>query len=150
MAADDSNSDTVLAEIPSSRFDIEPKARSVRTFMFAVATDSGPRLLAYSVGNLLVGRLPDNHLALNHGSVSRRHAKISVTQRGVVIEDMGSQNGTTVNGKAVKEETPVRPGDVLRIGYVPIFYFGFVQSDRPPAVEFVEGCLSVNPSAPPM
>jgi len=150
MNSEDSNSNTVLSEIPSSRFDVEPRARSVRTFMFAVATDSGPRLLAYCVGNLLIGRLPDNHLALNHGSVSRRHARISVTQKGVMVEDMGSQNGSTVNGKPVKGETPIRPGDVLRIGYVPLFYFGFVSSDKPPTVEIVEGCLSVNPSAPPI
>src|SRR5690606_3293879 len=72
-------------------------AQAVRTFLFALSTDSGPKLLAFRMSNLLIGRLPDNHLALNHGSVSRRHARISVTNRGVTVEDMGSQNGTTVN-----------------------------------------------------
>ena len=123
-------------------------ARAVRTFLFALSTDDGPKLLAFQAGNLLIGRLPDNHLALNHSSVSRRHARISVTQKGVVIEDMGSQNGTTVNGADAKGEHPLRPGDVIRIGYVPMFYFGFVSSDDPPQMELVGNSIAVNPNVP--
>lgn len=76
-------------------------AQAVRTFMVAIATDGGPRLLAFRIANLLIGRLPDNHLALNHGSVSRRHARITVTGTGVVLEDLGSQNGSSINGTPV-------------------------------------------------
>ncbi len=129
---------------------LAPSARSARTFMLGIATTGGPRLLAFNVANLLIGRLPDNHLALNHGSVSRRHARISVTNMGVVLEDLGSQNGSTINGKPVKGETPVRPGDVLRIGYVPVYYFGFIRTDDPPTVEQVEGAINLEPSAPPI
>ncbi|MBX3730536.1 MAG: FHA domain-containing protein [Candidatus Sumerlaeia bacterium] len=125
-------------------------SHAVRTFLFALSTDQGPKLLGFRVSNLLIGRLPDNHLALNHGSVSRRHAKISVTARGVVIEDMGSQNGTTVNGTAITGQHNIKPGDVLRIGYVPLFYFGFVQPENPPQMEIVQTTISLNPNAPPI
>ena len=127
-----------------------PKAHAVRTFMFALSTESGPRLLAFRISNLLIGRLPDNHLALNHGSVSRRHARISVKPTGVLIEDMGSQNGTTLNGVPVTSPENVRPGDVLRIGHVPLFYFGFVAPDDPPQMEMIENAISINPSLPPL
>lgn len=126
----------------------EFNARSVRTFLFALSTDGGPRLLAFRMSNILVGRLPDNHLSLNHGSVSRRHARISVTNRGVVLEDMGSQNGTTINGTPLKGVQPIRPGDVLRIGHVPLYYFGFIQPENPPCLEIVETAIAVNPSVP--
>ena len=116
--------------------------------MFALSTDGGPRLIAFQQANILIGRLPDNHLALNHGSVSRRHARISVTPRGVMLEDMGSQNGSTINGTPVQVETAIRPGDVVRIGYVPLFYFGFVMSDNPPALEIVDSSIALNPNAP--
>jgi len=122
----------------------------VRTYMLAIAADSGPRLLAFRAANLLIGRLADNHLALNHGSVSRRHARISVTPTGVVIEDLGSQNGTTVNGVTVVGVQPIRPGDVLRVGYVPMFYFGFVQPETPPTVEVVKEGVAIIPMAPPI
>lgn len=121
---------------------------AVRTYLVAVATDGGPRLLAFRISNLLIGRLPDNHLALNHTSVSRRHAKISVTPRGVFVEDMGSQNGTTLNGIMLKQASPLRPGDILRVGHVPLYYFGFINPDDPPAAELVENAILVNPVVP--
>ncbi len=127
---------------------IQQKAATVRTFLFAVASDKGPRLLAFRTSNVLVGRLPDNHLSLNHGSVSRRHAKISVTNQGVFIEDMGSQNGTTLNGTSLKGQSNLRPGDILRIGHVPLYYFGFVNPDRPPQLELVDASIAVNPLLP--
>ncbi|MBI5155470.1 FHA domain-containing protein [Candidatus Poribacteria bacterium] len=129
-------------------FAAPPKARAVRAYMFALATESGPRLLAFQIGNLLIGRLPDNHLALNHSSVSRRHARIAVTPTGVTIEDMQSQNGTTVNGTPTQGATPIRPGDVLRIGHVPVFYFGFIVPDEPPVMEMIQSAISVNPTLP--
>jgi len=148
----ESESDTLMNDKqPSTQtFSVAPQAKSVRTFMVGLATEDGPKLLAFAVANLLIGRMPDNHLGLNHGSVSRRHARIAVTNKGVIIEDLGSQNGTTINGKPVKGETALRPGDVVRIGYVPLFYFGFIRTDNPPAVEFVDGSLTLNPSAPPI
>jgi hypothetical protein len=125
-----------------------PRSVAVRTFAFALSTDEGPSLLAFRVSNMLIGRLPDNHLGLNHSSVSRRHARISVTPRGVTIEDMGSQNGTTVNGEPTRGVTPIRPGDVVRIGHVPMFYFGFIQPDDPPAMRFVDNSICLNPLLP--
>lgn len=123
-------------------------ASSGRTFMFAITTDKGPKLLAFQTTNLLIGRLPDNHLALNHSSVSRRHARISITRAGMVIEDMGSQNGTTINGGMINGEKPVRPGDIIRIGHVPMYYFGFVNLNDPPHPELVGNSILVNPLLP--
>ncbi|CAN5403411.1 hypothetical protein BH09SUM1_BH09SUM1_17520 [soil metagenome] len=122
-----------------------PRGVAVRTFLFAIATDQGPRLIAFRVSNLLIGRLPDNHLALNHTSVSRRHAKVAVTQKGVFVEDMGSQNGTTINGVPVKQATAIRPGDILRIGHVPLYYFGFINPKEPPLPTIVDNTILVNP-----
>ena len=123
-------------------------ARQSRTFLFAISTTSGPRLVAFQVTNLLIGRLPDNHLALNHTSVSRRHARISLTHQGMMLQDMGSQNGTTINGVPVKSEMPIKPGDVIRIGYVPLFYFGFVQENAPPRMEIIPETIELLPNAP--
>lgn len=127
---------------------IVPGGMAVRTFMLAVATDAGPAMLAFRVSNLLIGRVADNHLTLNHGSVSRRHCRISVTQRGVLIEDMGSQNGTSVNGVPLKAPSPLRPGDIIRVGHVPLYYFGFINPDAPPAPQYVESTIAVTPMLP--
>ncbi|MCC6545807.1 FHA domain-containing protein [Candidatus Sumerlaeota bacterium] len=123
----------------------KPRAATVKTFMIAMASEVGPRLLAFNLSNVLVGRMPDNHLAINHASVSRRHATISVTTKGVVIEDLNSQNGVTVNGTAVHGKTNIRPGDIIRIGHVPLFYFGFINLQRPPEQEIVESSIQITP-----
>lgn len=129
---------------------LTPTATAVRTFMFGTASDEGPKLLAFRVSNLLIGRLADNHLGLNHSSVSRRHARISVMPNGVFIEDLGSQNGSTINGNTVNGRQPIRPGDILRIGHVPLFYFGFVQLEDPPKMQFVENSILLTPIVPPI
>jgi len=139
------NKDTL---IDSGKAGLNKAGATLKTFMIALSTDAGPRLLSFRVANLLIGRLPDNHLGLNHTSVSRRHARISVTPQGVYIEDMGSQNGTTINGVPVKENTPLRPGDIVRVGHVPIYYFGFINPEAPPEPILIENTVLVNPLLP--
>jgi hypothetical protein len=63
---------------------------------------------------------------------------------------MGSQNGTTVNGTAITGQHNLKPGDILRIGYVPLFYFGFVQPDKAPEMDVIETSVAVSPNAPPI
>lgn len=122
-------------------------AVAVKTFLVATHSDAGPKLLAFRISSLLIGRLPDNHLALNHSSVSRRHARLTLLPHGVFVEDMGSQNGTTINGVRVPTEKkmPLKPGDILRIGHVPLFYFGFIRPESPPEIESVEHAISLTP-----
>jgi len=139
---------SINEEVTEADPNTPPGKRNIRTFMFAFSTEEGPKLFAFQMTNLLIGRLPDNHLALNHPSVSRRHARVSLTQRGMIIQDMGSQNGTTINGNQVQDEHPLRPGDFVRIGYVPVFYFGFVQPDKPPQMEIITSNIEIIPNVP--
>jgi pSer/pThr/pTyr-binding forkhead associated (FHA) protein len=68
-----------------------------------------------------VGRAPDNDIQIEDNSVSRRHMKISSNGDKFFIEDLRSQNGTSVNGQAirpgdqheVKEGIPVVIGNIL-------------------------------------
>lgn len=63
------------------------------------------------------GRLPSNDVVLASSNVSRRHAKLIVTDLGVTVHDLDSHNGIFLNGKKVRS-TPVAPGDLLYIGDV--------------------------------
>jgi pSer/pThr/pTyr-binding forkhead associated (FHA) protein len=145
-----SETDETLDRTPAKGPATSPKSVAVKTFMFALTTDRGPKLLAFRSSNILVGRLPDNHLSLNHSSVSRRHAVIAVTNRGVTVEDMGSQNGTTINGVIIKQQTAIRPGDIIRIGHIPLYYFGFINMDAPPVPDLVENSIVITPMLPAM
>lgn len=65
-----------------------------------------------------IGRTADNDLVLNDASVSRRHAQLKLLDDGWVIEDLGSGNGTIVNGAKIDGPFTVAAGDNVTIGPV--------------------------------
>jgi DNA-binding winged helix-turn-helix (wHTH) protein len=77
---------------------------------------------ALALGVNEVGREPAARVCLDSGSVSRRHARIVVSSEEALIEDLGSKNGTTVNGSQVRRPLGLRDGDRLVIGAVPLTY----------------------------
>lgn len=69
---------------------------------------------------LTIGRLGDNDVQLDEGSVSSRHAEIAAVEGGVVLRDLDSTNGTFLNGEQITGEHPLNEGDEI--------YFGSVRS----------------------
>ncbi|MEV7991332.1 FHA domain-containing protein [Streptomyces sp. NPDC086077] len=65
---------------------------------------------------LRIGRDPANGLRLNHETVSRVHAELTRQGGMWVLRDLGSTNGTTVNGRRVTGATVVREGDQVGFG----------------------------------
>ncbi|ACL23675.1 FHA domain-containing protein [Chloroflexus aggregans] len=61
-------------------------------------------------------------IILNNPQVSRFHAQIDRTPGGVVLRDMGSTNGTFVNGQRVTAPVMLKPGDVIQIGAFKLVY----------------------------
>ena len=70
---------------------------------------------------LSIGALPDNDIVVPSPAVSRYHAQIHCRGRNVEIKDVGSSNGTYVNGAHVRT-CPLEPGDRVRIGDVDLVY----------------------------
>ena len=62
-------------------------------------------------------------------SVSREHAAVTVGPEGVTLEDLGSSNGTLVNGDAVQKHALVR-GDEVQIGKFSMIFLGDGREDR--------------------
>jgi two-component system cell cycle sensor histidine kinase/response regulator CckA len=63
----------------------------------------------------VLGRDPSANVVLDHADVSRQHARIRRTERGYVIEDLGSRNGTQVNGIPI-QQGQLRFGDKIHVG----------------------------------
>lgn len=63
--------------------------------------------------SLTVGRSPRSKLTIDHYQVSRNHAIVELREQALYVTDLGSSNGTTVNGEALtpREATPVADGD---------------------------------------
>jgi len=75
-----------------------------------------------------IGRTRDCDLCLTDLSVSRMHALLVRRPDGWVLSDLGSHNGTRLNGWLVREPVPVRAGDRVEFGSM-----AFIIQDHPPA-----------------
>ncbi len=76
----------------------------------------GRREIALNAGDNLIGRNPDAVVWIDDESVSRRHARISIGDGGVTIEDLGSKNGTYVRGRKIRGRASLADRDVVKIG----------------------------------
>lgn len=65
---------------------------------------------------ITVGRSDENRIMLNDPSVSRRHAAFSATSFGAVVADLGSTNGTFLNGESLSSMKDLSSGDIVNIG----------------------------------
>lgn len=88
-----------------------------------VAGGDGSTRAVEIAGSTTIGRAGGNVLILTDPEVSSVHAVIEVTPQGCVIRDLGSANGTTVNGQRVSEAA-LRPGDEVGVGATRILFDG--------------------------
>ena len=69
------------------------------------------------VGDVLViGRSSSCDIHVPDSEMSRRHAEVSSHNGGVVVRDLGSTNGTSVNGGMISSPTTLAAGDVIVVG----------------------------------
>lgn len=66
--------------------------------------------------SLILGRDNSADLVLDDAGISRRHAAVEVAEAEVVVEDLGSSNGTFVNGTRVERSLRLGQGDLIQLG----------------------------------
>jgi DNA-binding winged helix-turn-helix (wHTH) protein len=76
------------------------------------------RQFALTNTETVIGRDPQADISLHFPGISRRHARIVIARDRVMLEDLGSKNGTWVRGQRIVTETPLCDGDELTIGTV--------------------------------
>jgi pSer/pThr/pTyr-binding forkhead associated (FHA) protein len=104
---------------------------ATRATLMTLADTATPRLVVCQRGQaqdfplqsdrLSVGRDPQNDLCLDDPAASRRHAEVRREGPDYVLADLGSTNGTLVNGQPIGERR-LRDGDVIRIGEAEIAF----------------------------
>jgi EAL domain-containing protein (putative c-di-GMP-specific phosphodiesterase class I) len=83
-----------------------------------LADDQPLRNIRVDSSRFLVGRKPEASLCIPSPTVSREHAELTVVDRELLLRDLGSTNGTYVNGTRVQSPCTVRHGDLLQFGQV--------------------------------
>lgn len=101
--------------------DGDPEQRQELLAPVTIMTPSGD--IELRSGSLLIGRLPECDVHLQDNLVSRMHARISVQDGSVVLEDLHSSNGVYVNGLRVAHSVALREGDRILIGTVELSLF---------------------------
>jgi DNA-binding winged helix-turn-helix (wHTH) protein len=76
----------------------------------------GERQIALFSGENTIGRAPEARISVDLARVSRRHARIVVTNGRAVLEDLGSKNGTFLRGARVTQPTELVDGDEIWAG----------------------------------
>lgn len=89
-----------------------------------VSVERGPKELR-SVNipvseEVIVGRSPDADIVIANGYVSARHAKFHLMGKNLFVEDLGSRNGTVVNGQYIVSPVSLHNKDLVTVGDVDI------------------------------
>ena len=93
-----------------------------RESAWALVAQDGPILRRGSVvavmegQRVVIGRAPESDVVLDDTFVSARHASVEAVAEGLVVEDLGSTNGTFVDGREVTDTLFVGPGASVAIG----------------------------------
>jgi pSer/pThr/pTyr-binding forkhead associated (FHA) protein len=83
---------------------------------------SDGREFALNARALTIGRGGQNDVALDDDFASARHARVEPRRDGVWVADIGSTNGTYVNGARIAQPKRLSPGDVVRVGGTDLRY----------------------------
>lgn len=76
----------------------------------------GDREVGLPPGVHILGRAGDAAILVDDVGVSRHHARITVGAAGAILEDLGSKNGTVLNGRTIECPTPLADGAVIVLG----------------------------------
>ena len=83
-----------------------------------IQDDAGgpPEIVRYDKDEVSIGRVAGNDVVLANATVSSRHARLSRENGSWLVRDVGSTNGTFVNGQRIDSPVPLREGDELAVG----------------------------------
>jgi DNA-binding winged helix-turn-helix (wHTH) protein len=117
-----------IRTVPRYGYAFHGDAQPAPAVIGAKPTHAGPRLVSSRgewplfAGSNVVGRDVDCVVRIDSVTLSRRHAQIIVTNGEATVEDLGSKNGTHVNGLPVTQPVALRDGDQIEVGSVTLTY----------------------------
>ena len=113
-----------------------PPSGAARAVFPRYSLRRGKHEFILQAGDTVVGRDPTAGVCVDHPSVSRRHACISVTNGGAMLTDLGSRNGTFLNGRRIDQSVTIEDAAIIGLGPVMLT---FVVLTAPPSTRSMTG-----------
>ena len=109
--------------VSTGRIEVDSSVRKAgASEIVAKVTLPDDRKISLGKDTLIIGRLAECDIAFDDSNVSRRHAEIKALVGGYAVNDLGSTNGTKVNGVTITFERALRDGDIISVGSHSIRY----------------------------
>ncbi|MBL0212663.1 MAG: diguanylate cyclase [Myxococcales bacterium] len=119
---DEDTTSTETAELTAVSGEHPLRNRPCLTVLTGTATGSMFKLPRGEHG---IGRAQDALVRLIDDGVSRQHARVRLDTDQLWVEDLGSRNGTFVNGVRITDRTPLRDGDKIQVGRTTVLRFAY-------------------------
>ncbi|MCF6278540.1 MAG: FHA domain-containing protein, partial [Anaerolineales bacterium] len=101
-------------------------------------------------GQITIGRDPSNSISINDSEVSRNHARMNLQGGKFVLEDLGSTNGTMVNGKRITGPHVLKPGEMISFGEQIVLMYEVLNFDPDATVASVRSQPAAAPRQQPV
>ena len=111
---DDWDEDTTATNLAEKLVDVGP--RRDRPCLTVLTGTSTGTIYKLAQGSHVIGRKENTELRITDDGITRPHAQPRCEGDLVFVEDMGSRNGTYVNGRLITEPTPLHDGDKIQVG----------------------------------
>lgn len=87
------------------------------SFQLVMRTGPNPgKVFELNKNEIYIGRDVNNDIVINDSEISRKHSRLLMQAGGFVLEDLGSTNGTFINGQRLMGPHVLRPGETLMLG----------------------------------
>jgi predicted component of type VI protein secretion system len=106
----------------------QPPAQ-LRTLLGIKEPERPGRIVVWDTEEISLGRAPENDVVVDDSDASRKHALFQRAVEGYQVQDLGTANGTLVNGTPLSEEHRLSNKDVVKVGEIQIT---FIQTRKDP------------------
>lgn len=94
---------------------------------------------------LIIGRDSSNNVPINDAEISRKHSRLSFQGGKYVLEDLGSTNGTFINGQRLSGPAVLKPGDIVSLGEHIVLMYDMINIDPGATVAVSRKSLQAEP-----
>jgi hypothetical protein len=120
-------------------------------FQFVMRTGPNPgKIYPLEAPEVIIGREASNGVAINDAEISRKHAKLSLHGSAYVIQDLGSTNGSFVNGQRITGTQVLNPGDTISFGENILLLYESAQDPNATMISSAQAPKTLAPARKPI